>query len=169
MKKSDLRNIVVSFEMPKDLTITGYEFLKDSSQSQGGGLLDQVVMTYEKLSLEDIYDELVSFIEEGIPSEIEEITYSIIGAIVSIAWSSTSISLFPDNYKEIIDLIEETENGNILNIEKLNELIIKNKGIENILEELIKQNFLRKKKNGKYVVIKNVLTNTHISFLQIAD
>jgi hypothetical protein len=37
------------------------------------------------------------------------------------------------------------------------------------LDALIKEGFLRKKRNGDYVVRKKVLANIHFSFLQIAD
>lgn len=168
MKKSDLKNIILSFEMPKESNLKEYEFLKEYSVEQGGGLSDQVVTTYKELSLEDIYEEVISLISEDIPSEIEEIVFSIVGAVISIAWSSTSISLFPDEYKEMIDLVDKTEEGNSLNLNQLNQLIEDNEEIVNILDELVKQEFLRKKKNGQYIVLKNILTNTHISFLQIA-
>jgi len=165
---SNLKNIVISFDRPKDSTDIGYKFLQNPPRIQGGGLSDQVVMVKEELSYADLVEDFIQSSELLSPIIGETASY-VIGAIFSLAWNSTSIALFPDEYEEILDLIEETEDGNDLNLDKLNKLIKEDEEVMQILEALIKQKFLRRKKNGEYVVRKKVLTNTHISFLQIAD
>jgi len=170
MQVKDFRNIKISFERPRDYDAVGCEFLINPPRIQGGGLYDQVVTTKEELTFEDIVEFIL---DTGMSiftaSSVGEALVSMFGAIVSLTFDATSIALFPDEYKEILDFIKETKEGYILDSKKVEELIEKDDATNIILEKLIEKKLLRKNNAGEYVVRKKVLSNVHISFIQIAD
>jgi hypothetical protein len=168
VKQIDLKKISLSFERPKDSIVQGYEFLKNPPKVEGGGLPDQVVMVKEEVSLHDLFETFMEISDNLSDILGEEYAY-LIASILSLSWNSTSIKLFPDEYKEILDLVKETDNDYSLDQKNLNQLIDKDSNVIIILDALIKEGFLRKKRNGDYVVRKKFLTNIHFSFLQIAD
>jgi len=170
MKKSDLKNIVISFEKPKDITVSEYEFIVKPPRVKGGGLLDQVVTTKEELSYEDILEFLLESTESTLSSStLSEALLSMTSSIFTLIWNSASFTLFPDEYKEILDYIKETEEGYSLNSDKVKELIKEDSNVLKIIDELIKKRLLRQDEDGEYIVRKKLLTNIHISFIQIAD
>lgn len=170
MNKNDLKNIVISFERPQYATSTGFEFLQNPPKTQGGGLYDQVVMVKEELTFEDIVEFLF---ETGASiftsSSIGEALVSMTSAVMTLAFNATSISLFPDEYKTILDFIEETKKGYALDSSKIKELIEKDKSTLLILDKLIEEKLLLKNKAGEYIVRKKELINVNISFIQIAN
>jgi len=169
MKQTNLQNIIISFERPKESETQGYEFLKNPPKIEGGGLLDQVIMVKEEFSLYDLVETFVEISDNLSDILREEYSY-LIASILSLSLNNPiSIKIFPDEYKNVLDLVKETENNYNLNQEKLKQLIEKDSNIITILDALTKEGFLRKKRNGEYVVRKKVLANIHVSFLQIAD
>lgn len=169
MKHTNLQNIIISFERPKESETQGYEFLKNPPRIEGGGLLAQVVMVKEKFSLYDLVENFVDISDNLSDILSEEYSY-FIASILSLSLNNPiSIKIFPDEYKDVLDLLKETENNYDLNQEKLTKLIEKDSNIITILDALIQEGFLRKKRNGEYIVRKKPLTNIHVSFLQIAD
>jgi len=168
VKQIDLKKIVLSFDRPKNSVVQGYDFLKNPSNTEGGGFHDQVVMVKEEFSLHDVIETFMEISDNLSDVLGEEYSY-LIASILSLSWNSASMKLFPDEYKEILDLVKETDNNYGLNQEKLKELIDRDSNVTSILDALINEEFLRKKRNGEYVVRKKILTNIHISFLQIAD
>jgi molecular chaperone GrpE len=169
MKKSDLTNIVISFERPITSELIGCEFLIKPPKIQGGGLPDQVVTTIETVSYEDIIEFLLeSFEAISSASSISEAIYSMTSAIITLAWNATSIQLLPDEYKEILDFIKKTEEGYALNFKKIEELVQKDSNVIKVIEILVKKKLLLKE-DGEYIVRKKLLTNIHLSFVQIAD
>ena len=164
MKQTNLKNIIISFERPKELETQGYEFLKNPPKSEGGGLLAQVVVVKEELSLHDLFETFMDISDNLSDTLGEEYAY-LIASILSLSLNSASIKLFPDEYKEILDLVKETNQEYSLNQEKLNQLINEDSNTIKILDALIEEDFLRKKRNGEYVVRKKALTNIHFSFL----
>lgn len=170
MKKSDLKNIVISFEKPKDLEVSRYEFLIKPPRIKGGGLLDQIVTTQEDLSYEDMLEFLLDTTDVVLSfSTISEAILSMSSAIFTLIWNSASFSLFPDEYKDVLDFIENTEEGYSLNSNKLKELIKRDSNVPIIINALIKHKLLRKDEDGDYIVKKKVVSNIHVSFLQISD
>ena len=170
MKKSDLKNIVISFEKPKTLELSGYEFLIKPPRTKGGGLLDQIVVTKETLSYEDILEFLLESVDSTLSSStISDAILSMSSAVFTLVWNSASFSLFPDEYKDVLDFIKETEESYYLNSNKLKELIKKDSNAIKIINALIKHKLLRKDGDGNYVVRKKVISNINVSFLQIAD
>jgi len=169
MKKSDLTNIVISFERPIDSKLTGCEFLIKPPRIEGGGLPDQVVTTMETVSYEDIIEFLLeSFEVISSASSTLEAIYSMTSAIITLAWNITSIQLLPDEYKEILDFIEETEEGHVLNFKRIDELVQKDSNVMKIIDILVKKKLLLKE-DGKYIVRRKFLSNIQLSFVQIAD
>jgi len=169
MKKSDLTNIVISFERPIDSKLTGCEFLIKPPRIEDGGLPDQVVTTMETVSYEDITEFLLeSFEVLSLASSILEAIYSMTSAIIILAWNITSIQLLPDEYKEILDFIEETEEGHVLNSKRIDELVQKDYNVMKIIDILVKKKLLLKE-DGEYFVRRKILSNIHLSFVQIAD
>ncbi len=168
MRQNNLEKILISFERPINSNITGYEFLKNPPQLEGGGLLDQIVMVKEELSLHDLVETFMEISDNLSDILGEEYSY-LIASILSLSLNSLSIKLFPDEYKEILDLVKETDQEYSLNQEKLNQLINEDSNTIRILDALIEEGFLRKKRNGEYEVLETLLTNIHFSFLQIAD
>jgi len=170
MQVKDLKNIKIVFERPKSSEAKGCEFLINPPRIQGGGLYDQVVTTEEELTFED-FMEFIFETGETIftSSSIEEALVSMTSAVVSLAVNATSVSFFPDEYKEILDFIKETEEGYVLNSSKIEELVEKDSGTTIILEKLIEKKLLRKNSSGEYVVRKKILTNVQISIIKIAD
>lgn len=169
MKKSNLKNIIISFEREKDSKLTGCEFLIRPPRMQGGGLPDQVITIKEELSYEDITEFLLESSEAIFSSSsISEAVFSMTSAIITLAWNATSIMLFPDEYKEVLDFVEETKEGYTLNSKKLKKLIEKDSNVIEVIDALIKKKLLLKE-DEEYVVRKKFLTNINISFLQIAD
>lgn len=170
MKKSDLKNIVISFEKPKTLELSGYEFLIKPPRTKGGGLLDQIVVTKETLSYEDILEFLLESVDSTLSSSIiSDAILSMSSAVFTLVWNSASFSLFPDEYKDVLDFIKETEESYYLNSNKLKELIKKDSNAIKIINALIKHKLLRKDGDENYVVRKKVISNINVSFLQIAD
>ena len=170
MKRSDLKNIVISFEKPKTLELSGYEFLIKPPRIKGGGLLDQIVTIKEALSYEDILEFLLESVDSTLSSStISDAILSMSSAVFTLVWNSASFSLFPDEYKYVLDFIKETEEGYCLNSNRLKELIKKDSNAIKIIDALIKHKLLRKDGDGNYVVRKKVISNINVSFLQIAD
>lgn len=164
MKNNDLKKIIISFERPKKSTTKGYDFLKNPTNIKGGGLYDEIAIIKEELSLNDVIEDFIQVSETLSDIIGEEYSY-LIASVFSLSWNLFSIKSFPDEYKEILDLIKEGDSGLSLNSDKINELIDDNKDIIKILDELIKQKFLRKKKSGEFVVRKKILSSIHVSFL----
>jgi len=163
MQTKDLKNIKIVFERQKGSAVKGCEFLINPPRIQGGGLYDQVVTTEEELTFED----MMEFIFEAgetifTSSSIEESLVSMTSAVVGLAFNATSMSLFPDEYKEILDFIKKTEEGYILDSSKVEELSQEDSATTVILEKLIEKKLLRKNSSGEYVVRKKILTNVHI-------
>lgn len=165
MQSYDFNNVIISFERPKNSKLTKYEFLQNPPQSDGGGLRDQVVMIREELSWAEFIHDFTQA-STMLTEIIGEKASFVVSAVVSWAWNIASVDIFPDKYKEILDLIEKRAKEEILNQAKLNVLLEENSEMKNILDALIEQKYLRKKSNGDYVVRKKILTNVHISFLK---
>jgi len=168
MQQDDLKSIKISFERAKDSKLTGYKFLKNPPQQDGGGLRDQVVMIEEELTMAELIED---FVESStiLSDMLGETASYIVGAVFSLVWNSASIDIFPDKYKEILDLIDQSAKEETLNMTKLNELIEQDHEVTKVLDALIEQKYLRKKNNGDYVVRKKIIANVYISFLQVAD
>jgi len=168
MRNDDFKNIIISFNRPKDSKLTAYEFLKNPTQNELGGLRDQIVMVQEELSIVDIINDFIES-SELLSGVLGETASYVAGAVFSLVSNSASIDIFPDEYKEILDLINKNAKDESLNITKINELIEHDSEVQKVLDALIEQKYLRKKNNGDYVVRKKILTNVHISFLNISS
>ena len=170
MKVEDLENIYIRFDIPEKSNVKGCEFLINPPRLEGGALYDQIVTTKEELTFSDI----VEFIFEAgesifSSSSMEEALVSMTTAVIALAFNTASISLFPDEYKTILDFIKETKKGHALDSSKLKELIQKDNTTALVLEKLMEKKLLRKNSKGEYIVRKKILTNSNISFIQIAD
>ena len=163
MQTKDLKKIKIVFERPKTSELKGCEFLLNPPRIQGGGLYDQVVTTDEELTFED-FIEFIFETGETIftSSSIEEALVSMTSAVIGLVFNATDIFLFPDEYKEILDFIKETEEGYVLDSTKIEELLKKDSATTIILEKLIEKNLLLKNDSGEYIVRKKILTNVHI-------
>lgn len=169
MKQISLQNIIISFERPKESKTKGYAFVKNPPKTEGGGLLDQVIMVKEEFSFSDLVEDFLE-ISDGLSDILGEEYSYLIATILSYSLNKPlSINVFPDEYKEILDLVKETKNNYNLNQEKLSQLIEKDSNIIRILDALIEEGFLGKKRSGDYVVRKKILSNIHVSFLQISE
>lgn len=156
-------NIIISFSMPKD-TIDFYEFIKKPPSLNEGSLNNEVLLIQENISLNSLMHKF--FASSGFTIPLIGTTEGlVVAAVLTIALDLVSLKSFPDEYGDILDLIEETPRGFALNIEKLNAIISDNENIVNILKALENEKFIKMKRNGSYMVRKKILIRTNVNFI----
>lgn len=167
MKIDEFKNITVCFDKPINSEVSNYEFINNPPEIKGGALYDQVVIVREEISYLDLIDNFLEISEITSPVVGDTLSY-LISSVFSLVWSSSSLDVFPDEYKNALDFVKNTDSGYSLDPEKIRNYAELDQDFLKVLDALVEHKYLRVKKNGEYVVRKKVLSNLHVSFLNIA-
>ena len=160
----NFKNIIISFSIPKDI-IDYYEFIKKPPSLNEGSLNNEVLLIQKNISLKSLMHKF--FASSGFTTPLIGITGGlVVAAVLTIALDLVSLKSFPDEYGDVLDLIEETPRGFTLNIEKINSIISDDENIVNILKALENEKFIKIKRNGSYMVRKKILIRTNVNFIK---
>lgn len=163
MSTNNFDEIIISFARPAD-AVAGYQFLKKPDDLIGGGLNEQVVIIIEKVSLADLVRDF--FGASGFTAQFTGVTSGLlVAAVIAVALDLISIKSFPEEYSSLLGLVEMTPRGSALNWEEVNKLFNNSPELSESLNALVKENFLIKKRDGNYIVIKKILMRLQVDFV----
>lgn len=153
--------VIISFSRPEDEN-KGYEFIKNPNNMLDGGLNKEITIVIEETSLEDLIKRFTSVAKLtsmiGLEAEL------LIAAVITAALDLISIKSFPDEYKPLLELLKVTPRGTKLNEEKINNLLHENPELSSVIDGLIEEGFLTRKRSGNLIAKKRILMKAHVDF-----
>lgn len=152
-----LDDIIISYERPEN-SPEGYLYFKSPMKLPDGGLNQQVVLTYSKMTLKDLLSDFLTIASINFIPTINPVVLATIASFLAVALRF-EIETFPDDYKKLLVAIKETEKGHSIDWDLLQELIEEFPEISDFLEVLESQGLIKesKKTKGKYLILKNMI------------
>jgi hypothetical protein len=141
-----------------------YEFIKNNSETIGGGLRSQIVMVQRKISLGNLMRDfcgLYGFTFSALSTE----SALVIAAVIAVSLNIASLKVFSDSCHPIIQMLKSTPRGTTIDNQSVGKLLAEHPEIEDVLEALTDEKFLAKKSNGEYVVKHKILMHLNCEFI----